>query len=47
VQYTIRDRGGRWFNTTGNIDIFVPEGRQTALRIGRLRNIEIKIISLP
>jgi hypothetical protein len=47
VHYTIRDRGGRWFNSIGNIDIFIPEGRQTALRLGRLRNIEIKIVSLP
>ncbi|MCL2816742.1 MAG: hypothetical protein FWD23_19250, partial [Oscillospiraceae bacterium] len=47
VQYTIRDRGGRWFNTIGNIDIFVPEGQETALRIGRLKNIEIKIVHLP
>jgi len=47
VQYTIRDRGGRWFNTIGNIDIFVPEGRETAFKIGRLTNIEIKIVYLP
>jgi hypothetical protein len=47
VQYTIRDRGGSWFNTVGNIDIFVPEGHQAAWDRGRLRNIEIKIVSLP
>jgi len=47
IQYIVRDRGGRWFNTIGNIDIFVPEGTETALKIGRLRNIEIKIVSLP
>jgi len=46
-QYTIRDRGGRWFNTIGNIDIFVPDGKETALEIGRLKNIEIKIVYLP
>jgi len=47
VQYTIRDRGGKWLSNTGNIDIFVPEGHAEALNKGRLSNIEIKIIYLP
>jgi hypothetical protein len=47
VRYTVRDRGGSWFDTVGNIDIFVPEGHRAAQEKGRLRKIEITIIYLP
>jgi hypothetical protein len=47
VRYTVRDRGGSWFDAVGNVDIFVPEGHAAAWEKGRLRGIEIIIVFLP
>lgn len=40
MQYTVADRGGASLSEIGHVDIFVPEGHQAALELGRLRDVE-------
>lgn len=47
VEYTIMDRGGRSLDKVGRIDIFVPEGHEAALELGRDKNVDIEIVSRP
>jgi len=44
--YRIADRGGPGLNRVGRLDIFTPEGHAAALRLGRVRDIEVRIIAL-
>lgn len=46
VEYTIADRGGIGLNEIGRLDIFIPEGHQRALELGRsYADIEIIYIN--
>jgi hypothetical protein len=47
VQYTVHDRGGPGLDPIGRVDIYVPEGHQTALDRGRIHNVSLKVVSLP
>ena len=46
-QRRVADRGGKGLNTVGIIDEYTPEGHQAALDKGRLREVTIKVVSLP
>lgn len=43
IEYTVKDTGGSDLDEIGRIDIFVPEGHQAALDLGRIKDVEIKI----
>jgi hypothetical protein len=47
IQYRAADRGGEELSTVGRLDIYVPEGHQAALDMGRQCGVEITIVSLP
>lgn len=44
VTYIVADRGGSGLSKTGRVDIFVPDGHQAALELGRRRGIEITVL---
>jgi len=46
-QYRVTNRGGWEFDIPGRLDIFVYEGHEEALRRGRIRDIEVRVVSLP
>jgi len=46
-EYRVADHGGESLSTVGRLDVYTPEGHQAALDKGRLRGVEITIISLP
>ena len=46
-EYTVADRGGKGLSKKGRFDIFVPAGHKAALKLGRIKNVEAVIISLP
>jgi len=43
----VADRGAKSLSIVGMIDEYTPEGHEVALQKGRLRGVEIRIISLP
>jgi len=45
-QYRVADRGGKGLDEVGVVDIYVPGSHQDALKLGRLRNVDIVIVSL-
>lgn len=45
--HIIADRGGSSLNEVGRLDIFTPEGHQAALELGRIKGVEIKVVSIP
>lgn len=47
VLHIVADRGGKGLDTVGRFDIFTPAGHDAALRLGRKRDVEIKVVSLP
>jgi len=47
VTHIVADRGGKEMDRIGRIDVFVPEGHQAALTLGRKRGAEITVVRLP
>jgi hypothetical protein len=45
--YRIADCGGPGLNRVGRLDVYTPEGHEAALALGRVRGVEVRIISLP
>lgn len=46
IIYLIADRGGTRLSKVGNLDIFTPEGHNEALRLGKIKDVEILIVSI-
>lgn len=45
--HIIADRGGSSLNEVGRLDLFTPEGHQAAIELGRIKGVEIRVVSLP
>ena len=46
-EYTVSDRGGKGLSKIGRFDVFVPEGHKAALKLGRKKNVEVIIVTIP
>jgi len=44
--YRIADRGGPGLDRVGRLDIFTPEGHDAALKLGRVFDVEVRIVAL-
>jgi len=47
VVYRIADRGGPGLDRVGWLDIYTPEGHEVALELGRVYDVEVRIVALP
>jgi 3D (Asp-Asp-Asp) domain-containing protein len=45
--YRIADRGGPGLNQVGRLDIYTTEGHEAALALGRVYDVEVRIVALP
>jgi len=44
--YRIADRGGPGLDRVGRLDIFTPDGHEAALALGRVYDVEVRILAL-
>jgi 3D (Asp-Asp-Asp) domain-containing protein len=44
--YRVADRGGPGLNRAGRLDVYTPEGHEAALALGRVYDIEVRILAL-